>query len=154
MSMDVVFSKERPEQSLGFIFWQTTLLWQRITSESLKNLDLTHVQFILLAGLGWLNKHHEHVTQTMLAKHAKTDIMMTSKVLRTLEKKGLIKRSSHTSDSRAYTLEATKKGKESLQKALSVVENIDQEFFSTLGDRKKFFHDNFLKILSFYNLHD
>lgn len=149
--MDGSFSKDRPEQSLGFVFWQTTLLWQRVTSDSLKNLNLTHVQFILLAGLGWLTKQDQSVTQSMLAKHAKTDIMMTSKVLRTLEAKALIKRLSHTSDSRAYTLEITDNGMDVLQKALSVVELVDQEFFSNLGNRKKIFHDDFLEILSHYN---
>jgi hypothetical protein len=41
----------------------------------LSGLELTHVQFVLLAGIVWLNQQGESVTKAKLAAHAKTDIM-------------------------------------------------------------------------------
>jgi DNA-binding MarR family transcriptional regulator len=55
----------------------------------LKEHDLTHVQFVLLANVWWLG---DGPTQRRLAEHAGTDPMMTSQVLRTLEGKGLVTR--------------------------------------------------------------
>jgi DNA-binding MarR family transcriptional regulator len=53
---------------------------------SLAPLDLTHVQFVLLACTWWLNRQGERPTQVRLASQAGTDIKMTSQVVRSLEK--------------------------------------------------------------------
>jgi DNA-binding MarR family transcriptional regulator len=143
----VIFPKERPEQSLGFMFWQATNLWQRRITKALEKLGLTHVQFVLLAGIGWLNKVNSEVTQSMLAKHAKTDIMMTSKVIRTLELKGLINRITHKRDSRAKSLSLTTQGALVLSKALDIVVHVDDEFFSALGSDNAFFMSNLKKLI-------
>jgi len=37
----VKFSKARPEQSLGYMFWQTSNLWQRRMAKALKPTGLT-----------------------------------------------------------------------------------------------------------------
>jgi len=37
---------ERP----GFLLWHATLRWQRVVSAVLGGVDLTHAQFVLLAG--------------------------------------------------------------------------------------------------------
>lgn len=140
----VQFSKERPEQSLGFMFWQATNLWQRAMTRALNELGLTHVQFVLLAGVGWLTRSHDQVTQIMLSQHAKTDIMMTSKVVRVLEKKNLIVRKSHTRDTRAKSLTLSDLGRSTLIKALDIVEKIDQSFFEQLTQSEK---RNFIETL-------
>src|SRR3546814_15453085 len=41
----------RPENSPGFLLWQVTNQWQRRLRATLEPLGLTHVQFVLLAGL-------------------------------------------------------------------------------------------------------
>ena len=48
-----------------------------------------------------MNQSGEPVTQARLASYAHLDIMMTSQVLRTLEKKRLLERASHPTDHRA-----------------------------------------------------
>ena len=131
----VTFPIDRPEQSLGFQFWQATNLWQRQISTSLKKTNLTHVQFVLLAGIGWLTRSTQEVTQTLLASHANTDIMMTSKVVRTLVQKQLILRDNHPTDTRAKIVFLTAKGQATLQEALRIVDQVDRDFFQPLGDR-------------------
>src|SRR5438093_8890715 len=49
---------------------------------ALRPLDLTHVQFVLLACTWLLNEQGERPTQIELAAQAGTDIKMTSQVLR------------------------------------------------------------------------
>jgi hypothetical protein len=40
---------EGPAASPGFLLWHLTLAWQRAVTAVLEPLDLTHVQFVLLA---------------------------------------------------------------------------------------------------------
>lgn len=145
--MQIKLSKRRPEQSLGFVFWQLTNLWQRKLSQVLKPLNLTHVQFVLMAGIAWLQQTGEKTTQIALARHAKTDVMMTSKVLRALEKKQLIERQTDAYDTRAKTLKLTSAGNKLLQKAIEMVEMADIAFFVKLGQGQTKFHQALLDLL-------
>src|SRR5207247_6348908 len=91
-----------PGDSPGFLLWRASLRWQRLMTGSLRPYGLTHVQFVLLASLWWLTKKGgERPSQRRLADFAATDPMMTSQVLRALERRGLVVRSSHPTDSRA-----------------------------------------------------
>jgi len=60
---------------------------------------------------------------------------MTSQVLRALERKGLVVRSSHPTDSRARELGVTPEGEELARTAVTAVEAADGEFFGATGDR-------------------
>lgn len=126
----VEYWREKPEESVGFLFWQITHLWQRKMNLELKELDLTHVQFALLSGIAWLERFGEDITQVKLANHAKTNIMMTSKVLKTLEKKDLISREECKFDTRAKCISLTDDGRERIKKALQIVEEMENKFFS------------------------
>ena len=72
------------------MFWQTSNLWQRRMVKALKPTGLTLVQLVLLAGVAWLEREGEPITQARLARQAKTDVMMTSQVLKKLESRGLV----------------------------------------------------------------
>lgn len=136
-----------PDQSIGFSLWQTFMLWNRKINGALAAAGLTHTQFVLLAGLGWLQKEKEPVSQVRLAEEARTDPMMTSQVLRTLEAKGLLTRSLHPDDSRAKEIKLTSYGKEMLISALSAVQKIDEEYFGVLGENRKAFHWNMNELI-------
>lgn len=132
MTKDDLFQYERPEKSPGFLLWQTNNLWKKKIIESLSDFDLTHVQFVLLAGIAWFEKNGESITQVQLANHAKTDIMMTSKVLRVLEKKEFLFREMHQTDTRAKVVKLTPSGRALIKQAIKAVEEVDQQFFSPL----------------------
>ena len=101
--------------------------------------DLTHVQFVLLASLWWLQEHSGPPTQAQLAEQAGTDLMMTSQVLRRLEGRGLLARDPDPDDSRARRVRLTATGGELLTGALADVEAADQAYFAVLGrDRDSF----------------
>jgi DNA-binding MarR family transcriptional regulator len=127
------------EASPGFMLWQVLNRWQRSQRAALAPLKLTHVQFVLLANLIYREKMKKKSTGAQLAAQAQTDPMMTSQVLRTLLKQGLITRSEAPQDSRAYLLSSTMEGRYLLKKAMPKVEAVDEGFFGPLGASKKAF---------------
>jgi DNA-binding MarR family transcriptional regulator len=121
--------------SLGFLLWHATLRWQRSIATALRPLDLTHVQFVLLAVLWWfVTVRKEQPSQRALAEQAGTDPMMTSQVVRALERKGLVVRERDPDDSRARRLGLTAIGRRLARRAIDVVEAVDAEFFSNARD--------------------
>ena len=123
-----------PEESPGFLLWQVSNLWQRKQRAALKALDLTHVQFVLLANTAWHTHQGQQLTQAQLAHHAQIDVMMTSQVLRTLEEKGLVHREAHPRDTRANLLSVTPAGLETATRAVALAEGVDRAFFGQLHE--------------------
>ncbi|MFD8706665.1 MarR family winged helix-turn-helix transcriptional regulator [Kitasatospora sp. NPDC059648] len=120
----------RPTESPGFLLWRVTLAWQRELAAALRPYDLTHVQFVLLAGAWWLGADEGPPTQRRLAEHSGTDPMMTSQVLRTLEGKGLVERVPDPADSRAKRVRVTEAGEALRERAMYAVEEADARFFA------------------------
>jgi DNA-binding MarR family transcriptional regulator len=120
---------QHPSQSPGFLLWHATLRWQRDISQALGSLDLTHVQFVLLACTWWLNEQGHHPSQVALAEFAGTDVKMTSQVVRSLERKGLVEREIDQADTRARLLRVTRRGGRLAPRAIALVEQIDAAFF-------------------------
>ena len=120
-----------PEESVGYLLWYVTHLWQRRVDAALVELDITHLQFVLLVGIGWLTREDNLVTQVQLSEFCRIDVMQISQVARKLEVKKLIKRSVHPSDTRAKVLFLTRIGETTLQQALPVVEHLDAKFFGS-----------------------
>lgn len=123
-----------PDESPGFLLWRVSNRWQAAQRAALAPHGLTHVRFVLLASLAWLESE-EAITQRRLAEHAAVDVMMTSQALRALERDGLIERAEHPTDARARALRTTATGRALAQRALRVVERCDEEFFSALATR-------------------
>jgi MarR family transcriptional regulator, organic hydroperoxide resistance regulator len=134
MSQPLPTRHSGPGESPGFLLWQVTNSWQRMQRAALAELDLTHVQFVLLASVCWLGNDGA-LTQAGLAQHARTDPMMTSQVLRALEAKHLIRRAPHPTDARARALEPTDAGLALAKEAIVRVEAVDAAFFAPLGAR-------------------
>jgi DNA-binding MarR family transcriptional regulator len=119
----------RPSESPGFLLWHVTLSWQRRISRALTPLDLTHVQFVLLACSWWLNQQGQRPSQMALADFAGVDVKMTSQVVRSLERKGLLEREIDRADTRAFLLRVTGRGARLAPRAIAAVEAVDAEFF-------------------------
>ncbi|OCJ04041.1 MarR family transcriptional regulator [Rhizobium sp. AC27/96] len=128
--------KEGPSHSPGLLLWRTTMRWQRAMTAALAPLDLTHVQFVLLASAMWLGRHGEPPNQVQLAAQAGTDVKMTSDVIARLQAKGLIAREADPRDSRAKVIRITEAGAASAQRAIVAVETADAAFFDPVDDTK------------------
>ena len=122
-----------PEDSPGLLLWRVTNTWQAAQRAALAPFDLTHVQYVLLAALTWLQSDELVTTQRNLADHVHADPMMTSQVLRALETKGLIQRALHPTDGRARALRVTPEGAALANAATVAVEAVDRQLFGQLG---------------------
>jgi DNA-binding MarR family transcriptional regulator len=118
-----------PADSPGFLLWHLTLAWQRAMTAALAPLQLTHVQFVLLACAWWLDQHGHCPNQLELSRQAGTDVKMTSQVVRKLESKGLLKRTTDPADTRARRLRPTSEGAHLARRAITAVEDVDARFF-------------------------
>lgn len=141
------FSVERAEDSTGFLIWQVTSFWHREIKHALEPVDITHSQYVLLASIYWLSLQEKEVTQIVLSSHTQIDPMTTSTVLRTLQRKGLIRRQEHSTDTRAKSVALTEKGQEVVKKAVVIVESFDNQFFSLLGSEIPDFNKKLLILL-------
>ncbi|MER9168008.1 MarR family winged helix-turn-helix transcriptional regulator [Mesorhizobium australicum] len=121
-------------ESPGLLLWRTTMRWQRVMTAALAPLDLTHVQFVLLASARWLGRNGEPPNQVQLAAQAGTEVKMTSDVVARLEAKGLIVREADPRDSRAKVIRVTAAGAAAAQQAMVAVEAADSAFFEPVDE--------------------
>ena len=115
--------------------------WHSMIKKELKKMNLTHPQFVVLASLAYLSQNGNEVTQVMISKLSGIDVMTVSQILNLLEKNDFVKRKEHSKDTRAKAVILNKKGEEVLQKAVPLVEQIDEIFFEKLDtDEEQFKH--------------
>lgn len=136
--VDLAFPASEAWDKPGFLLWHATLQWQREVSSALRELSLTHVQFVLLAGTNWLERHGGPPSQRELADHSATDAMMTSQVVRALEQAGWLVREPDPVDARVKRLRTTPAGAELARRAVELVEAVDTRVFADIGDLDRF----------------
>ena len=161
-----VFKENHPamdmpgSQATGYLIWQVVNLWQKAQKDALAPFDLTPVQYLLLAGLKELSEDLTQgarkrdrgkrdggksgggsIKQSDLAQQCHTDAMMTSQVIRTLQKRALVQRATHESDGRAIAVQLTDEGLQRLSQAAPAATLADAHFFAGLGDRVDEFAD-------------
>lgn len=116
-------------ESTGLLFWQVSMLWQRKIRDVLQPYMLTHTQFVILAVIEELGELSDCITQKNISDFSMIDVMTVSSTIRLLEKKGLVCRLPHKTDSRAYAVCNTREGHELLAQAVKTVDAADREFF-------------------------
>jgi DNA-binding MarR family transcriptional regulator len=130
---DPAFGVEQPEDSPGFLLWQTTITWQRLIKKALDPFDISHAQFVIMAVTLWFAGVGQEPTQVLIARQSKLDKMTVSKSLKKLAAQGLIKRVEHEKDTRAKSVCLTKKGKALASKLVPIIEKIDADFFGMVN---------------------
>ncbi|MGB8367337.1 MAG: MarR family winged helix-turn-helix transcriptional regulator [Candidatus Babeliales bacterium] len=138
------FKFATPEQSPGFLLWQTTIIWQYLIKKSLEKYNISHAQFVIMALLLSLDKQKKEITQSNVTKISKLDKMTISKSLKKLVKLKLVKRYENEKDARAKTVFLTPIGKKLICKLIPMVENIDFIFFEKLKSKEQ---SDLIKIL-------
>jgi DNA-binding MarR family transcriptional regulator len=140
---DTMQDSANPEpitSGIGFLLWQTANSWQRAQRAALAPFDLTPVQLLLLAGLDELTGRGDNsVKQAVLARYCRCDVMMTSQVVRGLERRGLMVRAVHTDDARAHAVALTGDGGRLVAEAMPMLTAVDEGYFKMMGaDRATF----------------
>ena len=138
------------EDDTGLLMLQISNLWKDHHSKVLKKyFGLTQIQYAVLIDLYWFKTRNKNpVTQTMLAKHIRIDMMTLSYIFKGLEARGLVSRITHPVDVRAKAVDLTEEGKELMDQAMSIVEEVDRKFFEVLGKDAGRFNKYLRKLLS------
>ncbi len=121
--------------SPGFLLWQLVNLWEQHMQSALAGRGVTGAQFVLLSGAAWMEQSGMTVSQGLLARYAKMDLMATARAVHDLEGKGLVTRVAHPTDMSFMVVSLTEEGRVLVQRALPVVEGFDWHFFRELGER-------------------
>lgn len=151
MQTDSAFGFEKPEDSPGFMLWQTTITWQRLIKKTLEPYKISHTQHVILAILLWFDEHKYDTTQHQIVNWSKLDKMTVSIALKKLVSSGLISRTEHDVDTRAKRVQLTTKGKNLARTLVPIVEKIDADFFNKLDKQNQKFLIKILKQLNQQN---
>lgn len=114
------------------------LEYRRKVNRVLADLELTHVQFSVLASAYYLKHRGGAPSQVELSEHTGMDVMMTSQVLRSLERDRLVKRMVDKKDGRVKRVMTTPKGEEKSIAAVTLVEHLNEQLFGPIEDGEKF----------------
>jgi len=131
--------KENSEDSTGLLFMRAYNEWHSEIKRRLKKIGITHPQFVVLSTLGYLSQNNQEVTQVMIATMAGMDVMSVSQILKLLEKKQWIIRSTHSKDTRAKAIKLAEAGHEKMVKSIPIVEEVDVSFFGSLKEHEHTF---------------
>lgn len=115
--------------SPGLALWKLSNTWQSKIKNVLKPFGLTHVQFVVLANIAYLNKNVTIATVTLVSQKAEIDKMMTSEVVQKLIHKNLVQKIENIIDKRSHYLTLTKEGTKTIISTLPLVEETDIKFF-------------------------
>jgi DNA-binding MarR family transcriptional regulator len=118
-----------PLDSPGFWLHHAALTWRAELDARLRPLGLTPTQFMVLGSAGWLERNSVPPTQQEVAEHAGADRMMTSKIVRGLDERGLLTRQPDDNDARVLRVRLTPAGRELTRQAIDAATELDAQFF-------------------------
>jgi DNA-binding MarR family transcriptional regulator len=133
--------KTDSDASTGLIFIRTYNKWHTTIKRELRDVGITHPQFVVMTVLNFLSQTDGFVTQASIAKMADMDAMSASQIIRGLEAKGYLTRTANPRDTRANAVRLLEKGQDAIKRALPIVERIDEDFFGVLSEDEKLFRD-------------
>jgi len=122
-----------PHTSPGYWLHHAALVWRQACEAGLG--DTTYPQFNVLSAVSLVTVAEGAApTQQQVADFARMDRMMTSKLVRTLEERGLLTRAADPDDARRQRLALTTAGREVLRACIAAARRADEEIFGTGPD--------------------
>ncbi len=117
-----------PLASAGFWLHHAALTWRRAVESRLD--DITYPQFNVLSAVSWLTTPSgTGPTQQEAADFARSDRMMTSKLVGALVAQGYLLRQADPGDARLRRLQLTPKGRTVVRAAIASAKLVDHEMF-------------------------
>jgi DNA-binding MarR family transcriptional regulator len=126
-----------PSDSVGYLLHQLASLWRRHMNARLSEIGLTHTQFVFLIGLAWLTRTGDDVTQKDLGRYHKASRALTSRIVRLLERNGLLMQVTKPNDARAKLLRVTPKGFSHLKRAVPMLDQTEDDFLAEYPPLKR-----------------
>jgi DNA-binding MarR family transcriptional regulator len=121
--------------TVGYLVWHLSIKWRVAVDRALSPLGMTHAHYALLASLYGLSRGGAKPSQRELADFAGLEVMYVSKLVRTLEGSGLLKRTDHSDDPRAFQLELTPEGADAAVNAATVMRQLYDQLLIPIGGR-------------------
>ena len=122
-----------PENAIGFVLWRITSRYQREMDRALAGVDLSNLQFVTLALIGWLERSGITATQIELSRFGGIHPMQLSQMLKVLEDKRFVERKRDSVDNRAKQVTLTRKGFTTLERALPLAVAVQSRLFGEAG---------------------
>jgi MarR family transcriptional regulator, organic hydroperoxide resistance regulator len=119
--------------TIGSQVWRLAMRWRTAVDRAVAPLGLTHAQYVVLASLYGLVADGERPSQRQLAERSGLETIYVSKLVRSLERDGLVERPSNPADSRAVQLDLTARGRDVAKEAIAVVGRLLDELTAPLG---------------------
>lgn len=135
--IDSIFGFKKPENSPGFVLWQTTVIWQRLIKKALDPYNISQSQFVILAISLWFESLNQEITQGLIISQSKLDKMTVSKSIKNLVERGYVRRFEHHEDTRAKSVCLTEKGKVFSLELIAIVKKIDMDFFGNIKEAER-----------------
>lgn len=117
----------------GYLVWRLAMKWTAACDRAVAPMGLTQAQYSLLASLYGLSYSGSRPSQRELADYTGLDPIFVSKLARTLESRGLLRRDEHPADSRAVQLSLTEAGTAAVVPAIAAVRELQEEITAPLG---------------------
>jgi DNA-binding MarR family transcriptional regulator len=124
-----------PPPSIGYLVWHLTLRWRAELDRALAPLGLTSAQYALLASLYALSQGGAQPSQRELADFSGLKPMHVSKLIRALERAGVVARAANAADTRAVQLNVTDRGIQVITAARAMVLEREEQRLAPLGGR-------------------
>ncbi|HZV48787.1 MAG TPA: MarR family winged helix-turn-helix transcriptional regulator [Candidatus Dormibacteraeota bacterium] len=117
----------------GFLVWRLSMKWRAAVDRAVAPLGLTHAQYSVVASLLGMERAGRRPSQRELADHTGLDPIYVSKLVRTLERAGLVERTEHPADSRAVELSLSARGRHLAGQAIEIVRDLQERLTAPLG---------------------
>jgi DNA-binding MarR family transcriptional regulator len=124
-----------PAPSTGYLVWHLSTRWRVALDRALGPLGLTASRYAVLASLYGLTRDGAPPSQRQLADFSGFDPMYVSKLIRALEREGLVERTANPVDPRAVQLAVTEQGAERMAAGRRVVLELEEQRLAPLGGR-------------------
>lgn len=126
---------DRPAPSTGYLVWHLSTRWRVALDRALGPLGLTASRYAVLASLYGFTRDGGQPSQRELADFSGFDPMYVSKLIRALEREGLVARTVNPADPRAVQLAVTEQGAERIAAGRQVVLELEERRLAPLGGR-------------------
>ena len=125
----------RRVQTAGYLVWQLSTKWRVAVDRALKDLGLTHADYLVLASLSECSRGGAKPSQRELADFAGLDPMYVSKLVRSLEHAGLLRRLDHPDEARAFQLTLSARGADLVERSAAVMRKLFDQLLTPIGGR-------------------
>lgn len=117
----------------GHLVWLLSNRWRTAMDQALAPLDLTHAQYVLLASLSGMERSGTRPSQRELADFTGLEALYVSKLARSLEAAGLVRRTRDAEDTRVVRLALTDAGHAAVRPAIDAVQVLLDRLLTPLG---------------------